>query len=189
MCQTGSIVIKICIVYLSSGIIQHMHGTILDGAQLMSKEMALPASWQTKMMKIVLVGGCFDVLHYGHVKFLESAKARGDLLVVALENDEFIRKRKKREPFHTLEQRAEILTNLRSVDAVICLPTFTTTKEYIEFVSIIKPSIIAVTSGDTHLSEKKQCAETVGSEIIEVCDLVPGLSSSTLLNYAHLLHD
>jgi cytidyltransferase-like protein len=166
-----------------------MHGTILDGAKLMTKEVVPPASWQTKSAHVVLVGGCFDVLHYGHVKFLESAKARGDILVVALENDEFIRKRKKREPFHTLKQRAEILTNLRSVDAVVCLPTFATTAEYIEFVSIIRPSIIAVTSGDTHLPQKRQCAEAVGSEIIEVCDLVPGLSTSTLLNYAHLLHD
>lgn len=166
-----------------------MHGTILDGAKLMSKEIVPPASWRTKSIKIVLVGGCFDVLHYGHIKFLESAKARGDVLVVALENDEFIRQRKKREPFHTLKQRAEILTNLRSVDVVVCLPTFTTTKEYVDFVGIIKPSIIAVTSGDTHLPQKRQCAEAVGSEIIEVCDLVPGLSTSTLLNYAHLLHD
>ncbi|MEI6326882.1 MAG: adenylyltransferase/cytidyltransferase family protein [Candidatus Roizmanbacteria bacterium] len=163
-----------------------MNTMILDGMEFMSGNVSLP--WP-KSKRVVLVGGCFDVLHYGHITFLQSAKARGDILVVALENDDFIRQRKKRDPFHTMKQRAEILTNLRSVDVVICLPLFKTTEEYVRFVSIIKPSVIAVTSSDAFLTQKKICAEAIGSEVIEVCDPVRGLSSSTLLNYAHLLHD
>lgn len=51
--------------------------------------------------KIVLVGGCFDLLHYGHFTFLKNAKKEGDVLVVALESDEFILNQKKRKPVHT----------------------------------------------------------------------------------------
>ena len=86
--------------------------------------------WKSNTKKVVLVGGCFDVLHYGHVQFLESAKSRGDLLVVALEPDEFIAKRKKRKPVHTQAERAAILSALRSVDVVLLLPFFTTDMEY-----------------------------------------------------------
>ena len=48
-----------------------------------------------KDKKIVLVGGCFDLIHYGHLKFLEAAKEQGDFLIVALESDEFIKKHKR----------------------------------------------------------------------------------------------
>ncbi len=163
-----------------------MHISILDGRKLISGD-AKP-TWDATS-RIVLVGGCFDILHYGHFTFLQSAKTRGDILVVALENDEFIQKRKKRAPFHTQQQRAEMLAQLRAVDIVVNLPTLTSTEAYIQLVKSIKPSVIAVTRGDAHLAQKKLCAEAVGAEIHEVCDPIPRLSSSTLLNYAHLLHD
>ncbi len=58
--------------------------------------------------KIVLVGGCFDVLHYGHLEFLHEAKKQGKYLIVALEPDETIIKYKKRKPIHNQLQRAKI---------------------------------------------------------------------------------
>ena len=50
--------------------------------------------------KIVLVGGCFDLLHYGHIEFLKNAKKQGEYLIVALEPDEAIVNYKKRQPIH-----------------------------------------------------------------------------------------
>ena len=73
----------------------------------------------TEGKKTVLVGGCFDILHYGHVRFLSQAKAKGEVLMVALESDEFIRRIKKKKPIHTQEQRAEILAHLDLVDMII----------------------------------------------------------------------
>ena len=65
-------------------------------------------------MKIVLVGGCFDILHLGHVVFLEKAKKEGDVLVVLLESDEKVRFLKgKGRPVHTQSERAEILSALK----------------------------------------------------------------------------
>ncbi len=74
-------------------------------------------------MKKVLVGGCFDLLHFGHIKFLEEAKKSGDYLVVALESDENVRRTKgETRPIHTQEQRKAMLESLTCVDEVIMLP-------------------------------------------------------------------
>src|SRR3712207_2220983 len=80
--------------------------------------------------KIVVVGGCFDILHYGHVTFLKNAFKEGDILVVALESDEYIQNKKKRAPIHTQDQRAEILAALRIVSYIIKLPYFVSDEQY-----------------------------------------------------------
>ncbi|PJA55208.1 glycerol-3-phosphate cytidylyltransferase, partial [Candidatus Roizmanbacteria bacterium CG_4_9_14_3_um_filter_33_18] len=97
-----------------------------------------------KNKKSVLVGGCFDLIHYGHLKFLEKAKAQGDFLIVALESDEFIKKNKRKLQVHHQDERAEILSNLNMVDMIVLLPFFQTNNNYFELVKKISPSIIAV---------------------------------------------
>lgn len=70
--------------------------------------------------KIVFTNGCFDILHAGHVHYLEQAKALGDRLVVGLNNDESIKRLKGEDrPINQLAQRATVLTGLASVDWVI----------------------------------------------------------------------
>lgn len=69
--------------------------------------------------RVVLANGCFDILHVGHVRYLEDAKAQGDFLVVALNTDESVRALKGDErPVVTLRERAEVLRALRCVDMV-----------------------------------------------------------------------
>ena len=100
--------------------------------------------------KIVLVGGCFDILHYGHIYFLKRAKKLGDMLVVALESDENTRKLKgPKRPIHTQKQRAEMLKSLRFVDKVITLPPMKSDLDYKKLVHRVNPDIIAITDGDT----------------------------------------
>ncbi len=132
----------------------------------------------------VLVGGCFDILHYGHVVFLKAARQEGDALIVALESDERIRLSKNRSPVHTQEQRAEILRALRYVDEVICLPLYTKDQEYFDFVTSVAPSIIATTAGDPQLSNKRAQAKQVGGKVTIVTPLLEDFSSSKIL---HLL--
>jgi D-beta-D-heptose 7-phosphate kinase / D-beta-D-heptose 1-phosphate adenosyltransferase len=70
--------------------------------------------------KIVFTNGCFDILHRGHVNFLNHAKAYGDVLVVGINTDESIRRVKGEErPINTLEDRIEVLSALHSVDYLI----------------------------------------------------------------------
>ena len=65
--------------------------------------------------KVVLVGGCFDLLHYGHIAFLKEAKKHGDYLIVLLESDENVRRLKgEGRPFHTQKQRKEMLASCRT---------------------------------------------------------------------------
>lgn len=69
--------------------------------------------------RVVLANGCFDLLHVGHVRYLEDARSRGDALVVALNTDESVRALKGSErPLAPLAERAEIVAALRCVDHV-----------------------------------------------------------------------
>jgi len=69
--------------------------------------------------KVVFTNGCFDVLHAGHVDYLNKAKALGDVLIVALNSDSSVRKIKgNNRPIVPLEQRAFVIANLKSVDFV-----------------------------------------------------------------------
>lgn len=69
--------------------------------------------------RVVLANGCFDLLHVGHVRYLEDARAQGDFLVVALNTDESVRALKgATRPLMPLLERAEIVRALRCVDAV-----------------------------------------------------------------------
>ena len=131
--------------------------------------------------KTVLVGGCFDILHYGHLRFLSQAKEKGEMLIVALESDTFIRKIKNKKPIHTQEQRAEILAHLNLVDMIILLPLFTE-KDYFDMVRVIHPHAIALTKGDPHLLEKSKQALKVGASLVQI-DFMKGYSSSYIQQY------
>ncbi len=130
--------------------------------------------------KVVLVGGCFDVLHYGHLRFLKQAKALGDYLIVALESDASLAETKSRKVFHTQKQRAEILESLAVVDEVLLLPQMASDQTYLELVQRIAPTTIALTQGDPQAHNKERQAKSIGA----LCVSVPfekGFSTTDLL--------
>ncbi len=136
--------------------------------------------------KVVLVGGCFDLIHFGHLKFLEKAKEQGNFLAVALESDEFIKKNKRKLPVHQQSERAEILSNLNMVDLIVLLPFFRTNNNYFELVKKISPSIIAVTEGDKQLENKKKQAKEVGAEVREVVTNLKNFSTRNIAKVFNL---
>lgn len=139
--------------------------------------------------KTVLVGGCFDLLHFGHLAFLKKAKKAGDFLIVALESNEFIKKRKNKIPVHTQRQRAEILASINIVDLVVLLPFFEDDEDYANMVKKIKPEIVAVTEGDREIQNKKKQAEGIGAKLKVVSSLLAKFSSSQILNHAAVFGD
>lgn len=133
-------------------------------------------------MKIVLVGGCFDVLHFGHIVFLQKARSLGDKLVVALESDESVKKLKgKYRPVHSQEQRKMMLESLRYVDVVVSLPYLKNEKEYEAMVKKIHPHFIACTKGDPKEKNKRKMAKMIGAECI-VLPKIQNPSTSILLS-------
>jgi rfaE bifunctional protein nucleotidyltransferase chain/domain len=139
--------------------------------------------------KLVLAGGCFDILHYGHVSFIRKAREAGDVLVLLLESDEFIISAKKKKPVHTQQQRAEILASLEYVDYVVLLPLLKDpNNDYEKIVKEIHPTIITYTSGDTQELQKKKFAKEVNAEILEI-PYLSSFSSSQLITYAPIFRD
>lgn len=129
-----------------------------------------------------MIGGCFDVLHLGHVVFLERAKKLGDKLVVLLESDQNIRKDKgNNRPINNQENRAKMLMSLKAVDEVINLPEMETDEEYFALIKKISPSIIAITDGDQRISQKKEQAKMVGAKLVKVTKLIPHQSTSRVI--------
>lgn len=139
---------------------------------------------QTIAKKKVLVGGCFDVLHIGHIKFLNEAKKQGEHLIVLLESDEFIKSVKRRHPVHSLNERVELVGALEAVDSIITLHSVITDEEYARIIEAIQPHVIAVTKGDKHKHKKEEHAKKVAAEVVEVVELVTPFSSSFILSSA-----
>lgn len=145
-------------------------------------EEAVNMAQKTKQagQKIVLVGGVFDILHYGHIRFLEQAKKKGNILIIALEPDKKIKELKgETRPINNELIRSRVLAAISVVDYILLLPKFTVNQQYEDMVKKIKPDVIAVTQGDPFIKEKKHQAESVGGKLV-IFPKIPTLSTSQL---------
>ncbi len=130
--------------------------------------------------RIVVTGGCFDILHIGHVRFLSEAKGMGDYLIVFLESDKNVKKLKgKNRPVFIQKERAEMLSALRSVDLIVLLPMMENDSDYLNLVMKIKPDIIAVTEDDSHIEKKRRQAKEVGA-MLKIISFEKTFSTSKL---------
>ncbi len=132
----------------------------------------------------MLVGGCFDLLHFGHIQFLTEAKKLGDRLVVALESDESVRRMKgATRPIHTQAQRQAMLESLSVVDEVIPLTPLKTDADYAALVTSVHPSVIALTQGDPMEIKKRAHAALIHAEVV----LIPKVHTPSTSQLAKLL--
>lgn len=92
---------------------------------------------------VVLVGGVFDLLHYGHLRFLKRAKEIGDYLVVAINTDDFVYRYKNKKPILTTFERLSSIKELPFVDKVIINET---NEDWLPTIITAKPSIIVTTT-------------------------------------------
>lgn len=132
----------------------------------------------------VVATGVFDLLHIGHTRFLATARAAGDSLVVGVEDDDRVRARKGRaRPVLPARERAELLSALEAVDAAFLIggpPDLWTPAAYAELLEPVRPRLLALTSGDPAEPGKREAAERLGAELV-VVPLVAGWSTSILL--------
>lgn len=131
---------------------------------------------------IVLAGGFFDILHIGHIKFLENSKKYGDYLFVLLEDDDKAKKIKgKDRPINSQKKRAIILSVIKSVDYVVLLRQMTTNDDYDKIITQISPSVITTTSGDPNIKHKKRQAKLVNGKVINVISRIEKYSTTRLV--------
>jgi rfaE bifunctional protein nucleotidyltransferase chain/domain len=144
---------------------------------------ALGAEYAALGKKLVLTNGCFDLLHAGHVRYLEEARRLGDALIVAVNSDASVRELKGPDrPLNMEQDRAEVLSALRCVDHV----TIFTGKRVTEVIRSLQPAIYAK-GGDYTVETldpgERAALEEAGTEI-SLLSLVPGRSTTSLLERA-----
>jgi D-beta-D-heptose 7-phosphate kinase / D-beta-D-heptose 1-phosphate adenosyltransferase len=117
---------------------------------------------KNKEKKIVFTNGCFDILHIGHVKYLEKAKSFGDTLILGLNSDLSVQRLKgKNRPINTQDDRAYILASLEAVDFVVIFDEDTP----FDLIKLIKPDMLIKGSD---YNDK----EVVGQDIVKELKLV-----------------
>jgi len=110
-----------------------------------------------KNQKIIFTNGCFDIIHRGHIEYLNESKSLGDILIVGLNSDESVRKLKgEKRPVNKELDRAAVLDNIKSVDYVIIFGEETP----YELIKKVIPDIL-VKGGDWKESE------IVGADIVK----------------------
>ncbi len=133
---------------------------------------------QKQGKKIVFTNGCFDILHRGHVTYLNHARDLGDVLVVGINSDESVKRLKGSErPVNSLEDRAYVLSALKSVDYVIPFEEDTP----LNLIMLIMPNIL-VKGGDYTIDRIVGAQEVIANGgLVEIIPFVPGKSTSSII--------
>jgi rfaE bifunctional protein nucleotidyltransferase chain/domain len=115
--------------------------------------------------KLVVTNGCFDLLHVGHVRYLQAARARGDALAVGVNGDASVRALKgESRPLNSERDRAEVLAALECVDYVAVFPEVRATR----FLEQVRPAVYVKGGDYTPDSlnvEERQVLERIAAEI------------------------
>jgi rfaE bifunctional protein nucleotidyltransferase chain/domain len=144
---------------------------------------ALPA-WRAGLrergVKLVVTNGCFDILHLGHVTYLEGARNLGDALLVGVNSDAAVRELKgSQRPVNSEADRSAVLAALESVNGVCIFTEKTAT----HFLKLAQPDVY-VKGGDYTLEtlnqDERRAVEEAGGKII-IVPIVPGKSTTSLL--------
>ena len=130
--------------------------------------------------RIVATNGCFDLLHFGHISYLQRAKKLADLLVVGLNGDQSVRQLKgPHRPLVPQKQRAAVLAALTCVDAVVIFPQVRAHR----FLAAVRPDIY-VKGGDyqpeTLVGRERAVLTAIGSKI-RILPFVKGFSTTRLI--------
>lgn len=127
---------------------------------------------------IVMTNGCFDILHAGHVAYLEQAKSLGQRLIVAVNDDDSVRHLKGNlRPINPLEQRMKVLSALRAVDWVVSFSEDTPER----LISTILPNIL-VKGGDYQVNKIAGATQVIANGgKVEILSFVDGCSTSKIL--------
>ena len=142
--------------------------------------LAALASEKRARKRIVFTNGCFDLLHIGHVRYLQAARALGDVLVVGVNTDESVRRLAKGpdRPIVSAAQRCEVLAALSCVDYVTPFDE----PDPLHLITEIEPDVL-VKGGDWKLDQivGREVVLARGGQVLAI-PLVPDISTTTLID-------
>lgn len=136
------------------------------------------AEWKSAGKKVVFTNGCFDLLHLGHVDYLEKARALGDKLVLGLNTDDSVSRFKgPQRPIQDQNSRAHVLAALQFIDLVV----FFNEDTPLNLISALVPDVLV--KGSDYLAENIVGADVVktGGGVVKTIEFVPGYSTTRII--------
>ena len=135
------------------------------------------ALWKREGKTVVFTNGCYDLLHPGHVRLLEQARAMGDILILALNSDSSVRRMKgASRPLIAESERAEMALALAAVDAVALFDEDTPR----ELIAVVLPDILIKGVDWSHFIAGREEVEAAGGRVMTVA-LEPGYSTTNIV--------
>lgn len=143
---------------------------ILTAAQARAERDRLHAAGK----KLVFTNGCFDIVHRGHVTYMNFARAQGDALIVGVNSDASVKRNKgDLRPINPQEDRAYVLASLRAVDYVVIFDA----KEPKDLIAEILPHVLVKGKDWAHYVSGREVVEANGGKVV-LADMVDGKSTT-----------
>lgn len=138
---------------------------------------ALRGGWKRAGQTVVFTNGCYDILHPGHIRLLESARSLGDVLILALNTDAGVQRLKgPTRPLISQNDRAELAAALEAVDAV----TFFDEDTPRELVAAVLPDVLVKGADWSHFIAGREEVEAAGGKVLAL-PLEPGYSTTGIV--------
>lgn len=136
------------------------------------------AKWKSEGRRVVFTNGCYDILHPGHIRLLESARSLGDVLILALNTDGSVQRLKgPSRPMIDEQRRARLAVHLEAVDAV----TFFDEDTPRELIAEVLPDVLVKGADWSHFIAGREEVEAAGGEV-RALPLEPGYSTTNLVD-------
>jgi rfaE bifunctional protein nucleotidyltransferase chain/domain len=134
--------------------------------------------WKRAGKKVVFTNGCYDLLHPGHIRLLESARSLGDILILALNTDASVQRLKgPKRPLMNEDQRAQVALALEAVDAVVFFDEDTPR----ELISQVLPDMLVKGADWSHFIAGREEVEAAGGQVLAL-PLEPGYSTTNVVD-------
>jgi D-glycero-beta-D-manno-heptose 1-phosphate adenylyltransferase len=139
---------------------------------------AARADWKRAGKKVVFTNGCYDLLHPGHVRLLEQARSLGDILILALNSDDSVRRLKgPSRPLLSEQERAEVASGLAAVDAITVFDEDTPR----ELIAAVLPDVLVKGADWAHWIAGREEVEAAGGQVMALA-LEPGYSTTGIVD-------
>ncbi|HSB15790.1 MAG TPA: adenylyltransferase/cytidyltransferase family protein [Bryobacteraceae bacterium] len=138
---------------------------------------AARAEWKRQGKSVVFTNGCYDILHPGHIRLLEKARALGDILILAINSDSSVRRLKgASRPLNPEQERAELVLALQAVDAVTVFDEDTPR----ELIAEVLPDVLIKGADWAHFIAGREEVEAAGGKVLST-PLEPGYSTTGIV--------